>query len=187
LVLFRANRKKFVSQSSSSTSIRSQEEIQKAVPIRQLKGLRVSCSTIGSIFVPNTEGQSIEVIPEGISALLKILPTNDIYLITKVQSDEQERETMKILEESGILWAGLNPNKILFCSTDEGRAHMGRQLGVHLHIDNDFQVLKMLRSFVPQLVHITPTAEHLTYIKELNISRATNLSQYVSSFDKSKD
>jgi len=174
---------------NQSPSFRSQEILAKTQPIRQLKGLKISCSTMGTLFTidPKGDQKSLVAIPSQISALLKLLPTNDIYLITKVQNDEKEREVMQLLEETGILWAGMNPSKVLFCSTDEGRVHMARQLGVHLHIDDDLQVIKMLRPHVPQLLHVSSIAEEVSYIQELNVIKATNLSQYVMSFSKTKE
>lgn len=42
--------------------------------------------------------------------MLKLLPQNDIYLITQVENDQEEIIVKKLLEESGLLWAGLNPD-----------------------------------------------------------------------------
>jgi len=178
LATLRGGRKKL----SQSSSLKSSHKFQS---FRQLKGLRISWSTMGTLFRSNSEGgNNFAAIPAGISALLKILPVNDVYLITKVETDEQEKAIMKLLEETGVLWAGLNPTKILFCSTDEGRAHIARQLGVHLHIDDDFQVLKMLRPFVPQLLNVAPTSESVVHVKDMNIVRTADVAQYLSSFDK---
>lgn len=102
------------------------------------------------------------MIESGIAALLKILPANDVYLIAQVYSDAEEKEVMKILEKTGILWSGLATHvfsafykqnihhlffkKVLFCSTDEGRVHMARQLGVQMHLDSNIFFFFFLQS-----------------------------------------
>eukprot|EP01118_Nematostelium_gracile_P014478 TRINITY_DN5654_c0_g1_i1.p1 TRINITY_DN5654_c0_g1~~TRINITY_DN5654_c0_g1_i1.p1 ORF type:complete len:229 (+),score=38.56 TRINITY_DN5654_c0_g1_i1:95-781(+) len=156
------------------------------VPTRsnqELKGLRISFSTLGTIFQLDPHQDQISVIEEGIAALLKLLTNNDLYLITKVNSDQEEVTIMKLLDESGVFWAGLNPNKVLFCSTEEGRGHMARQLSVHMHIDESPQVLNFLKPFVPSLVQITPVNE-ITYVKETNVTKASSLTQYITNSTK---
>lgn len=69
--------------------------------------------------------------------------------------------------------------KVLFCSTSEGRAHMARQLEPLLHIDTDRRVLSMLQPHVRFLAFLSPTSVANTYTYE-HVFLAPSLAALVS-------
>jgi hypothetical protein len=48
--------------------------------------------------------------------------------------------------------------KLLFCETDEGKAHMARQLSASCYVDNQSAILEMLLPFVRLLVLVQPSS-----------------------------
>jgi len=164
---------------------------------KNVKGLRICCSTIGTLFVRLNEAttakaatdtveeplrsKSFEVISSGVGALLKLITQNDVYLITQVETDEEEHEIRRLLDETGILWAGLSLQKVLFSQTAEGRVHMSRQLDTHFHIDDNPEVISMLKAFVPQLLYITKDRKSAAaQLADSNIATAEELAQFLA-------
>jgi len=94
---------------------------------------------------------------EVVHSVRRLASNSDCYLIMEVASDEQEAEVRHLLDSTNLYSSGLNPLKVLFCSTTIGRAHMVKQLGVEMHIDTSIDVLEELcrpRPWVDKLVHI---------------------------------
>jgi len=113
-------------------------------------------------FAIDPESHKISIISANIEAFMQLISNNDVYLLMLVETDEQEKEVMQILESIEAFNSGLNSNKVLFCSTHEGKVHMARQLEVHLHIDTHPQVISTLRMYVPQLILVSKEAEQIT-------------------------
>jgi hypothetical protein len=98
------------------------------------------------ILLLRRDDKSFSLITPAIESLRAVAPMNDIYLITKVQNDEEESQVMQLLTDQNL---SINPlvtfkavvnshktKKLLFCETDEGRAHVTRQLEAHVHVDS---------------------------------------------------
>jgi len=182
-LLKRSNKKKRIHSNGPSSTVQlssTTAQEQSGSSDNQIKGLRICCSTIGSIFssTDNPE-EPFQPIASGLPALFKLLGQNDVYLITKVDTKTQERHIMRLLEDTGLLWAGLNPNKVLFCSTDEGRVHIARQLDVHFYIDNNFSVISQLQPHLPKLLYI---ADDEPLVKSSNVAVSSNLHSFVSKY-----
>eukprot|EP01112_Ceratiomyxa_fruticulosa_P019573 TRINITY_DN6443_c0_g2_i1.p1 TRINITY_DN6443_c0_g2~~TRINITY_DN6443_c0_g2_i1.p1 ORF type:complete len:261 (-),score=43.04 TRINITY_DN6443_c0_g2_i1:91-873(-) len=145
--------------------------------MRYIIGKKVSCSTMGTIFQYDNYGSKIVIIESQLNSLLQLASHTDLYLITQCSSttsltaeysingegdnDEAfERQIMDLLETRKVFAAGLNRNKVLFCSTVMGKAHIARNLEPQLHIDSDLIVINALKSFVPQLgfIHFPTTS-----------------------------
>ncbi|KAI8804003.1 hypothetical protein BJ742DRAFT_857150 [Cladochytrium replicatum] len=80
----------------------------------------------------------------------------DIYLITVVSSDKEEEQITELLSSStsGLLSSGLDPRKILFCDTEEGKSHIVRHIEPHIHVDSVDSALLKLIGHVPKLIRI---------------------------------
>ena len=102
---------------------------------------------------------------------------NDIYLVCLVHSDEEQQEIENLLENQGLFKNGIDKRvysflnllmrtsnilslsknelqKLLFCETDEGKAHIARQLGATCYVDDQPAILQMLNNNVKYLVQI---------------------------------
>ncbi|GAB0496487.1 hypothetical protein MMPV_007799 [Pyropia vietnamensis] len=86
--------------------------------------------------------------PEVAPALCKLASTVELYLLTRVSSDEEEAEVVSALVDAGVVAAGMNVHKALFCETVEGRVSMVRQLEPQLALDEAGGVVDALGRFV---------------------------------------
>mmetsp|Transcript_61022 Transcript_61022/g.145342 ORF Transcript_61022/g.145342 Transcript_61022/m.145342 type:complete len:246 (+) Transcript_61022:64-801(+) len=103
-------------------------------------------------------GSSLRVLDSALPSLLEIARTCDLYLITQCSTDEAEAAVRAAVSDSGLLHAGFNPHKMLFCETEAGRGSMARQLEPSLHVDSSPTVLDALRPFVASLVAVKTPA-----------------------------
>ncbi|EGG23808.1 splicing factor [Cavenderia fasciculata] len=138
------------------------QPIVQKIPFNQIKSKKISISTINVIIEKTVHYESpsdrricsYKFMESEKQALIKLTSQCDIYLMTMIEDDSEEDKIKSILKDSGIFDNGLNPHKILFCSTTQGRAHMSRHLECLMHIDDDYQVLSMLKPHVQHLLHI---------------------------------
>lgn len=86
--------------------------------------------------------------PEVVPALCTLASTVELYLLTRVSSDEGESEVVSALVDGGVIAAGMNVHKALFCETVEGRVSMVRQLEPQLALDEAPGVVDALGRFV---------------------------------------
>eukprot|EP00697_Spironema_sp_BW2_P017768 gnl/Spiro4/9567_TR5074_c0_g1_i1.p2 gnl/Spiro4/9567_TR5074_c0_g1~~gnl/Spiro4/9567_TR5074_c0_g1_i1.p2 ORF type:complete len:233 (+),score=87.09 gnl/Spiro4/9567_TR5074_c0_g1_i1:53-751(+) len=119
---------------------------------------RVTCST-KQVFFRERAGVGDAAGPDayalqGVSSLCLLSKACDLYLITQVADDKEEEQLRALLLDSGAVAAGLDPRKVLFCSTPAGRGSMVRQLAPTLHIDADVVPLRALLPHIPKLVLI---------------------------------
>eukprot|EP00168_Porphyra_purpurea_P011589 TRINITY_DN2945_c0_g1_i5.p1 TRINITY_DN2945_c0_g1~~TRINITY_DN2945_c0_g1_i5.p1 ORF type:complete len:262 (+),score=34.41 TRINITY_DN2945_c0_g1_i5:818-1603(+) len=89
--------------------------------------------------------------PEVVPALCALASTVELYLLTRVSSDEGETEVVSALVDSGVIAAGMNVHKALFCETVEGRVSMVRQLEPQLALDEAPGVVNALGRFVKRV------------------------------------
>jgi len=137
---------------------------------------KVSCSGRNVLFFAS--GKRYELAKEdSVQTIEKLAAKSDLYLITEVCCDEQEEEIRKLLEKTSLYASGLDPIKVLFCSTPIGRAHMIKQLDVDLHIDSNYDVLDELcrpKRWVERLVHVgtkdedSPPVDNLLSIEHVS-------------------
>lgn len=90
----------------------------------------------------------LTVRPEVAPALRTLASTVELYLLTRVSSDEGEAEVVSALVDAGVVAAGMNVHKALFCETIEGRVSMVRQLEPQLALDEAVGVVDALGRFV---------------------------------------
>jgi len=123
--------------------------------------LRISCSTLGTLFQLNEHNKWV-LAPTALSFFVSLLAARrspELFLITQVSSDQEEAYFAGLIQESGLVQHGLDPRKILFCSTSEGRRHMVRQLDPLLHIDANPTVIQELQPHISELIWISKESD----------------------------
>ncbi|KAE8654800.1 Peroxisome bioproteinsis protein 22 [Hibiscus syriacus] len=96
------------------------------------EGRKVTCSLLGVILEessPEELQKQATVKSSVLDVLLEITKFCDLYLMERVIDDESEKNVLLALENAGIFTSGgLVKDKVLFCSTENGRTSFVRQL-----------------------------------------------------------
>lgn len=93
-----------------------------------------------------------------VEVLLEISRFCDIYLIERILDDESGERILLALENTGLFKSGgLMKDKVLFCSTDNGRLSFVRQLEPDLHVDTNPDILSQLARFIRYQLYISPS------------------------------
>ena len=117
------------------------------------------------------EGSRREVRDDARKCLSKLAEKADVYLVVRVDSDEEEVEVMKALERAGLFGKGIGlcRDKVVFCETVRGRVSVVRQIEPQLHIDSNGQVVAALQRFIRYVALVAPEAEELIMPKSSNV------------------
>ncbi|KAK1261219.1 Peroxisome biogenesis protein 22 [Acorus gramineus] len=92
-----------------------------------------------------------------LEVLLEITKYCDLYLMESILDDESEVKVLMALEDAGIFSSGgIVKEKVLFCSTENGRISFVRQLEPDWHIDTNFEIISQLAHFIKYQLHISP-------------------------------
>jgi len=137
----------------------------------------VSISTSGVLL--EFRAGSPQLLPDAIAALVALASRADIYLITQLEqdSDAQEKAVLELLDGSGIFASGrCDRRKVVFCSTEDGRGAICRQLEPSTHIDTSPKIATYLTPHVHTVVLIGSSASPTPP----NVSTASSLAQYVA-------
>ncbi|KAG1678379.1 hypothetical protein FOA52_015145 [Chlamydomonas sp. UWO 241] len=81
----------------------------------------------------------------------------DVHLISQVADDVGQVLVEGALEAAGVVGIDkgqVPPHRCLFCSTNEGKVAIVRQLEPELHLDGSATTVNDLRRFIPALVHV---------------------------------
>jgi len=135
-----------------------------AIERRNFSGLKIACSTREVIFLTSLESMcniSYTLTHKLMQSLKSLVSRNDVYFVTRVESDQEEETVRELLEVAGLYDAGLNRVKVLFCSSNEGKCHMIRQLEPSVYIDCDISALDTLKPFIPNVLHVPSMTAHL--------------------------
>ncbi|KAJ3001543.1 hypothetical protein HKX48_002815 [Thoreauomyces humboldtii] len=81
----------------------------------------------------------------------------NIYLITVVTSDEEEEQIRALLDASNLYAYGLDVRRVLFCSTEEGKAHVVRHVDPAVHVDSNDDVIARLAPFIRRIIRVKRT------------------------------
>ncbi|KAL9232409.1 hypothetical protein vseg_007524 [Gypsophila vaccaria] len=116
------------------------------------EGRKVTCRLIG-IVLEETNPEELQkkatVKSSVLEVLLEITKFCDLYFMERVLDDESEKRVLLALEEAGIFTSGgLVKDKVLFCSTETGRASFVRQLEPDWHIDTNPEIISQLARFI---------------------------------------
>ena len=93
-----------------------------------------------------------------------------------------QEKVLSALSEAGLFTnSGLIKDKVLFCSTENGRTSFVRQLEPDWHIDTSPEVVHQLARFIKYQLHISPQrAERVAS----NVFSSTSLEQFFGGLDQ---
>ncbi|XP_042500096.1 peroxisome biogenesis protein 22-like [Macadamia integrifolia] len=128
---------------------------------KKLDGSRkMTCQLLGVILEersPEELQEHATVRPSVVEVLLEISKYCDIYLMDRILDDESEERVLSALENAGLFRTGaLMKDKLLFCSTDNGRSSFVRQLEPDWHIDTNPDIISQLSRFIRYQLYISP-------------------------------
>ncbi|KAI3698800.1 hypothetical protein L2E82_42628 [Cichorium intybus] len=174
--------------SSSSQDSRTQNATDEFIPpanatlgqiVRQRlsDGRKITCRLLGVILEENTpeELQNQATVRSSVLEVLsEITKYSDLYLMETVLDDESEMRVLTALENAGVFTSGLVKDKVLFCSTENGRMSFVRQLEPDWHIDSNPEISSQLARFIRQQVHISRKTERIAS----NVISSSSLEQF---------
>ncbi|KAE9456173.1 hypothetical protein C3L33_11925, partial [Rhododendron williamsianum] len=115
------------------------------------EGRKVTCRLLG-VVLEETSPEELQVAKTKVTVrssvlevLLEITKFCDLYLMERVSDDESEKKVLSALEDAGLFTSGgLVKDKVLFCSTENGRTSFVRQLEPDWHIDTNPDIIFQL-------------------------------------------
>jgi len=130
------------------------------------EGRKVTCQLLG-VVLEETSPEELQVKATVRSSVLEVLleitKFCDLYLMERVLDDESEKKVLLALEDAGVFTSGgLVKDKVLFCSTENGRTSFVRQLEPDWHIDTNPDIVFQLARFIKYQLHISPTKTERT-------------------------
>lgn len=146
-----------------------------------LGGRRMTLTTLGVLFnetSPEELQENGAMLRSGAAETVKELARAcDLYLVTQCLDDTSEMAVMSALESAGLFAQGMvNRDKVLFCSTPQGRASFVRQLEPDWHVDTSGDIINQLARFVQHQLHVTSGAVPRATGSE--VIQAEGLAQY---------
>ncbi|KAI8558317.1 hypothetical protein RHMOL_Rhmol04G0081900 [Rhododendron molle] len=112
------------------------------------EGRKVTCRLLGVVLEetsPEELQTKVTVRSSVLEVLLEITNFCDLYLMERVSDDESEKKVLSSLEDAGVFTSGgLVKDKVLFCSTENGRTSFVRQLEPDWHIDTNPDIIFQL-------------------------------------------
>ncbi|CAH1414440.1 unnamed protein product [Lactuca virosa] len=142
-------------------------------------GRKVTCRLLGVILEENTPEElqnQATVRLSVLEVLSEITKYSDLYLMERVLDDESEKRVLTALENAGVFTTGgLVKEKVLFCSTENGRMSFVRQLEPDWHIDSNPEITSQLARFIRQQVHISTKSERTA---SSNVFNSSSLEQF---------
>jgi hypothetical protein len=123
------------------------------------EGRKVTCRLLGVILEetnPEELQKQATVKSSVLEVLLEITKYCDFYLMERVLDDESEKNVLEALENAGVFTCGLVKDKVLFCSTENGRTSFVRQLEPDWHIETNPEIVSQLSRFIKYQLHVSP-------------------------------
>jgi len=118
-----------------------------------------------------------------VEVLTEIAKSCDVYLMETILDDESGERALTALENAGLFkTGGLVKDKVLFCSTENGRSSFVRQLEPDWHVDTNLEIISQLARFIRYELHIWPVDSGCV---ASNVFSATSLEQYFSCLNQS--
>ena len=116
--------------------------------------------TIGGLRVFLTASGGKYALLDGVvDRLNELAQAFDVYLITVCHSDEAEQEIMAALDAAKLFVpGGLSRDKVLYCETVPGKAHIARHIDPKVHIDADVESLRLLQPHIPSVFFVNAQA-----------------------------
>ncbi|XP_073115516.1 peroxisome biogenesis protein 22 isoform X1 [Elaeis guineensis] len=115
---------------------------------RLCEGRKVTCQLLG-VILEETSPEELQkhatVRSSVLEVLLEIAKYCDLYLMERILDDESEERVLSALKDAGVFTSGgLVSDKVLFCSTENGRSSFVRQLEPDWHIDSNPEIIFQL-------------------------------------------
>lgn len=114
------------------------------------QGMRkVTYTTRDVLLTIDADGHPTLKTQSEVEVLLQLARSAELYLITRVDTDEEEAGVIRALREAGLVGdsaAESNKAAALFCSSIVGQTSMVRQLEPSVHIDGSVESLRSLQS-----------------------------------------
>ncbi|KAF7823118.1 peroxisome biogenesis protein 22 [Senna tora] len=146
------------------------------------EGRKVTCCLLGVILEessPEELQKQATVRSSVLEVLLEITKFCDLYLMERVLDDESEKRVLAALEDAGVFTSGgLVKDKVLFCSTENGRSSFVRQLEPDWHIDTNPEIVSQLARFIKYQLHVYTFRTERT---AANVFNASSLEQFFGS------
>ncbi|GLT25919.1 hypothetical protein SLA2020_010170 [Shorea laevis] len=124
------------------------------------EGRKITCRLLGVVLEessPEELQKQATVRSSALEVLLEITKFCNLYLMERVLDDESEKNILLALQNAGIFTAGgLVKDKVLFCSTENGRTSFVHQLEPDWHIDTNPEIVSQLARFIKFQLHISP-------------------------------
>ncbi|XP_008778899.1 peroxisome biogenesis protein 22-like isoform X1 [Phoenix dactylifera] len=143
------------------------------------EGRRVTCQLLGVILeetAPEELQKHATVRSSVLEVLLEITKFCDVYLMERILDDESGEKVLSALNDAGVFTAnGLVRDKVLFCSTENGRISFVRQLEPDWHIDSNPEIIHQLARFIKYQLHVTPNRPERT---ASNVFSSESLEQF---------
>lgn len=160
--------------------------LEQNVRYRLNEGRKTTCRLLGVILEETTpeELQEHATIKSSVrEVLLEITKFSDLYLMERILDDESGERVLLALKDAGLFTAGgLNSEKVLFSSTENGRISFVRQLEPDWHIDTNPDIIHQLARFIKFQLHISPTKNEHT---ASNVFSSTCLEHFFDVSDRS--
>ncbi|XP_058098030.1 peroxisome biogenesis protein 22-like [Magnolia sinica] len=148
-------------------------------------GRRMTCQLLGVILEessPEELQKHATVKPSVVEVLLEISKSCDLYLMERILDDESGERALSALEDAGLFrTSSLIKDKVLFCSTENGRMSFVRQLEPDWHVDTNLEIVSQLARFIRFQLHIWPISSSNV---ASNVFSSTSLEQYFSCLDQ---
>ncbi|KAG0484976.1 hypothetical protein HPP92_009055 [Vanilla planifolia] len=149
---------------------------------KRLGGCRkMTCQLLGIILeekLPEDLQKQATVRPSVIEVLLEIGKCCDLYLMERVLDDDSEERVLSAMENAGLFQSGgLTRDKVLFCSTENGRISFVRQIEADWHADTNLDIISQLARFIRCLLYISSDVAGQI---APNVFTSTSLEQFVS-------
>ncbi|ERN09524.1 peroxisome biogenesis protein 22 isoform X2 [Amborella trichopoda] len=148
-------------------------------------GRKMTCQLLGVIFEeksPEELQEHATVRPLAAEVLMEISKSCDLYLMERIIDDKSGEIALSALEAAGLFTSGgLIKDKVLFCSTENGRSSFVRQLEPDWHVDTNIEIISQLARFIRYQLHISPAGPpHIAS----NVFGSTSLEHYFSLLDQ---
>lgn len=148
-------------------------------------GRKVTCRLLGVILEENSPEElqrHVTVRFSVLEVLLEMTKLCDIYLMETILDDESGEKVISVLDDAGVFTSsGLDKDKVLFCSTENGRSSFVRQLEPDWHIDTNPEIIFQLARFIKNELHISPNRSERT---ASNVFSSTSLEKFFGCLDR---
>nr|CAD1832116.1 unnamed protein product [Ananas comosus var. bracteatus] len=149
------------------------------------EGRKVTCQLLGVILqetTPEELQKHATVRSSVLEVLLEITKFCDVYLMERILDDESEEKVLSALSDAGVFTTGgLVKDKVLFCSTENGRISFVRQLEPDWHIDTNPEIIHQLARFIKYQLHISPNRVERA---ASNVFSSASLEQFFGGLDR---